>query len=174
MEASTVAAGPGRWNSRHAEQAPPPPAVRGLGYAAAAWSLGFAGVSVWLVAGMAGEPGKAGLVILSVVALVLKLAGAAVALAAVLHRPGGSDRPVRLLGMALWGAFGLLALYSAGNLFKTAGTVGGGRAGRGAAAARTAPGGGPGDPVPLGPAARLTPHEFPASRYAPRHRRLRS
>jgi hypothetical protein len=47
------------------QQAPPPPAVRGLGYAAAAWSLGFAGVSVWLVAGMAGEPGKAGLVILS-------------------------------------------------------------------------------------------------------------
>ena len=107
------------------QQAPPPPAVRGLGYAAAAWSLGFAGVSVWLVAGMAGEPGKAGLVILSVVALVLKLAGAAVALAAVLHRPGGADRPVRLLGMALWGAFGLLALYSAGNLFITAGTVGG-------------------------------------------------
>jgi hypothetical protein len=107
------------------QQAPPPPAVRGLGYGAAAWSLGFAGVSVWLVAGMAGEPGKAGLVILSVVALVLKLAGAAVALAAVLHRPGGSDRPVRLLGMALWGAFGLLALYSAGNLFITAGTVGG-------------------------------------------------
>jgi len=138
------------------QQAPPPPAVRGLGYAAAAWSLGFAGVSVWLVAGMAGEPGQAGLVILSVVALVLKLAGAAAALAAVLHRPGGPERPVRLLGMALWGAFGLLALYSAGNLFITAGTVGGlrgagglvppapppaldlggGRAGRGAAAAR--------------------------------------
>jgi hypothetical protein len=107
------------------QQAPPPPAVRGLGYAAAAWSLGFAGVSVWLVAGMAGEPGKAGLVILSVVILVLKLAGAAVALAAVLHRPGGTEWPVRLLGMALWGAFGLLALYSAGNLFITAGTVGG-------------------------------------------------
>jgi hypothetical protein len=104
------------------QQAPPPPAVRGLGYAAAAWSLGFAGVSVWLVAGMAGEPGEAGLVILSMVALVLKLAGAAVALAAVRVRPA---RPARLLGMALWGAFGLLALYSAGNLFITAGTVGG-------------------------------------------------
>jgi hypothetical protein len=90
------------------QQAPPPPAVRGLGYAAAAWCLGFAGVSVWLVAGMTGEPGHAGLVILSLVALVLKLAGAAVALAAVLHRPGGQDRPVRLLGVTLWGAFGLL------------------------------------------------------------------
>ena len=33
------------------QQAPPPPAVRGLGYAAAAWNLGFAGVSVWLVEG---------------------------------------------------------------------------------------------------------------------------
>jgi hypothetical protein len=107
------------------EQAPPPGAVRWLGYTAAAWCLGFAGVSVWLVAGMAGEPGQAGLVILSVAALVLKLAGAAVALAAVLHRPGWPERPLRLLGMALWGAFGLLALYSAGNLFITAGTVSG-------------------------------------------------
>ena len=59
------------------EQAPPPGVVRWLGYTAAAWCLGFAGVSVWLVAGMAGEPGHAGLVILSVAALVLKLAGAA-------------------------------------------------------------------------------------------------
>ena len=102
-----------------------PPAVRGLGYAAAAWCLGFAGVSVWLVADMAGEPGKAGLVILSLAALVLKLAGAGVALAAVGSRPGWSDRPVRLLGVALWGAFGLLALYSAGNLAITAGTESG-------------------------------------------------
>ena len=100
------------------EQAPPPGAVRWLGYTAAAWCLGFAGVSVWLVADMAGEPGQAGLVILSVAALVLKLA-------AVLHRPGWPERPLRLLGMALWGAFGLLALYSAGNLFITAGTVSG-------------------------------------------------
>jgi hypothetical protein len=99
--------------------------VRALGYATAAWCLGFAGVSVWLVAGMAGEPGRSGLVILSVVVLVLKLAGAAVALAAVLDRPGWHDRPVRLLGVALWGAFGLLALYSAGNLVITAGTESG-------------------------------------------------
>ena len=54
---------------------PVPLPVRVLGYAAAAWCLGFAGVSVWLVAGMAGEPGRSGLVILSVVVLVLKLAG---------------------------------------------------------------------------------------------------
>jgi hypothetical protein len=57
MEASTVVAGPGRWNPRETgpkedddamEQAPPPGAVRWLGYTAAAWCLGFAGVSVWL------------------------------------------------------------------------------------------------------------------------------
>ena len=47
---------------------------------------------------------------------VLKLAGAAVALAAVLVRPGRSGWPRQLFGAALWGAFGLLALYSAGNL----------------------------------------------------------
>ena len=34
-----------------------PPAVRGLGYAAAAWCLGFAGVSAWQVAaGLTGPP----------------------------------------------------------------------------------------------------------------------
>jgi hypothetical protein len=111
------------------EQAPPPGAVRWLGYTAAAWCLGFAGVSVWLVAGMAGEPGQAGLVILSVAALVLKLAGAA--------------------------DFGVLAVWF--HPAPPPGLdLGGGRAGRCAAAARAAPGGGPGDPGPLGPAAHLT------------------
>jgi hypothetical protein len=56
---------------------------------------------------------------------VLKLAGAAVALAAVLARPGWPRRWLQLLGVALWGAFGLLGLYSAGNLAITVGTVGG-------------------------------------------------
>jgi len=85
--------------------------VRGLGYVAAAWSLGFAGVSVWLVAGMAGGPGKAGLVILSVVAVVLKLAGAAVALAAVRVRPGGPDWPPRLLGLLVGVAPAILSRW---------------------------------------------------------------
>jgi uncharacterized membrane protein YdjX (TVP38/TMEM64 family) len=46
---------------------------------------------------------------------VLKLAGAAVALAAVRVEPGWPRRPLQLLGVALWGAFGLLSLYSAGG-----------------------------------------------------------
>jgi hypothetical protein len=66
-----------------------------------------------------------GLAIVGSLVLVLKLAGAAVALAAVLVRPGLGRRPEQLLGVALWGAFGLLGLYSAGNLAITVGTVGG-------------------------------------------------
>jgi hypothetical protein len=112
----------------------PPVPVRALGYAAAAWCLGFAGVSAWQVAaGPIGHPDMrwryaayaSGLAIMSVLVLVLKLAGAAVALAAVLVRPGLPRRPVQLLGVALWGAFGLLSLYSAGNLAITIGTVSG-------------------------------------------------
>jgi hypothetical protein len=108
--------------------------IRALAYAAAAWCLGFAGVSAWQVAtDLVGRPAvprrvaadAAGLAIIGVLAAVLKLAGAAMALAAVRVRPEGSRRPVWLLGVALWGAFGLLALYSAGNLFIAVGTVGG-------------------------------------------------
>jgi hypothetical protein len=106
--------------------------VRVVGYAAAAWCVGFAGVSAWQVAGLIGQPDPrgrnaayaAGLAIIGVLVGVLKLAGAAVALAAVLVRPGRlGRRPLWLLGAALWGAFGLLGLYSAGNLVITVGTV---------------------------------------------------
>ena len=111
-----------------------PVAVRGLGYVAAAWCLGFAGVSGWLVADMVAHPEAAarrygadvsGLVVISLLVLVLKLAGAGVALAAVLVRPGTARPWPRLLGVALWGAFGVLALYSAGNLLITAATESG-------------------------------------------------
>jgi hypothetical protein len=112
----------------------PPVPARALGYAAAAWCLGFAGVSAWQVgADLTGQPEArqryaayaSGLAIIGVLFLVLKLAGAAVALAAVLVGPG-PPRPLRqLLGVALWGAFGLLGLYSAGNLFITIGTLSG-------------------------------------------------
>jgi hypothetical protein len=108
----------------------PTPRLRALGYTAAAWCLGFAAVSAWQV--VAGPPAgrrlaayASGLAILSALVGVLKLAGAAVALAAVLAPPGLPRRPLQLLGVALWGAFGLLGLYSAGNLVITVGTVSG-------------------------------------------------
>jgi MFS family permease len=112
----------------------PPDRVRASGYAAAAWCLGFAGVSAWQVAAdLIGQPDArqryaadaSGLAIMGMVVLVLKLTGAAVALTAAPPRPGLPRRPLQLLGVALWGAFGLLGLYSAGNLFITVGTVSG-------------------------------------------------
>ena len=104
--------------------------ARAVGCSAAAWCLFFAAVSAWqVVAGPA--PGQRfagyalGLAIMSVLVGVLKLAGAAVALVAVLAPPGLPRRPLQLLGVALWGAFGLLSLYSVGNLVITVGTVSG-------------------------------------------------
>jgi hypothetical protein len=117
-----------------AEHAETPPLVRASGYAAAAWCLAFAGVSAWRVAAdLTGQPAggqryaadASGLAIMGVLVGVLKLAGAAVALATVLVRPGLPRRLDQLLGVALWGAFGLLSLYSAGNIFITVGTVSG-------------------------------------------------
>ena len=108
--------------------------IKASAYAAAAWCLGFAGVSAWQVAtDLIGPPAvprrdaayASGLAVIGVLAALLKLAGAAVALGAVKVRPDLPRRPARLLGTALWGAFGLLALYSAGNLVITVGTVGG-------------------------------------------------
>jgi hypothetical protein len=108
--------------------------VRVVGYVAAAWCVGFAGASAWQVAadpiGQTGAGRRyaayaSGLAVMSVLVGVLKLAGAAVALAAVRVRPGLAGRWPRLLGVALWGAFGVLGLYSAGNLVITVGTVSG-------------------------------------------------
>jgi hypothetical protein len=95
-----VAAGDrtGRARDRRWRWRLPPVPARALGYAAAAWCLGFAGVSAWQVAAdLTGPPDPrqryaayaSGLAILGVLVLVLKLAGAAVALAAVLVPPGG-------------------------------------------------------------------------------------
>jgi hypothetical protein len=110
--------------------AAPPAIERASGYTAAAWCLLFAAVSAWQV--VAGPPAgqrladdDSGLAVLSALVGLLKLAGAAVALAAVLAPPGLPRRPRQLLGVALWGAFGLLSLYSAGNLVITVGTLGG-------------------------------------------------
>jgi hypothetical protein len=107
----------------------PAGAARAVGYVAAGWCLGFAAVSAWQVAAGPAERYAAdasGLAILIVLVGVLKLVGAAMALAAVLVRPGPRPPwPVQLLGVALWGAFGVLGLYSAGNLVITVGTVSG-------------------------------------------------
>jgi hypothetical protein len=120
---------PGPDRDRPRRRSLPGVPVRALGYAAAAWCLGFAAVSAWQVARPATPQRYAaeasGLAIMSVLVGLLKLAGAAVALAAVAVRPGRPRRPRQLLGVALWGAFGLLALYSAGNLAITVGTVSG-------------------------------------------------
>ena len=111
----------------------PPPAVRALGYAVAAWCLGFAGVSAWLIADLVADPEAAarrfaadasGLVIISLLVLVLKLAGAGVALATVLVSPGSARRWVRLLGVAVWGAFGVLACTRPHHLRWTAAVAG--------------------------------------------------
>jgi hypothetical protein len=108
--------------------------VRAVAYAACIWCLAFAGVSAWQVAtSLLGHPDTrqrlaadaTGLAIMGALVGVLKLIGAAVALAAVRVRPGPHSWRLRLLGVALWGAFGLLALDSAGNLVITVGTVSG-------------------------------------------------
>jgi hypothetical protein len=122
---------PGRAPGRPRRRTSPPRAVRLVAYAAAGWCLSFAGVSAWQATGLLAPPdpgqraGAAGLVLISVLVGVLKLAGAVLALSAVQVWPGRPRRLDRLLGVGLWGAVGLLGLYSAGNLAITAGTVGG-------------------------------------------------
>lgn len=98
------------------------------GIVAAVWSLGFAAVSGWqLISG----PGKGtayaafatGLAVMISLVLVLKLAGAVLAVAAIV--PSRLGLPVRLTAMGLWGAFGLLALYCAGSVVIAVGTASG-------------------------------------------------
>ena len=109
-DASTTADRRGRaggWSGRRS----PPPVLRAVGYAAAAWCLGFAAVSAWqLTAGPIGQP-EAGqqygayasaLAIASVLAGVLKLAGAALALAAVT-----GQRRMRTVGQGVQPAGGI-------------------------------------------------------------------
>jgi hypothetical protein len=113
--------------------------VRALGYAAAAWCIGFAGVTAWqLAAGPIGQPAvgqphaayASGLAIMGVLAGVLKLAGAAAAAI------GGG-----VVG-GLWAAWPVL----------------GGEPGdpRGDRQWPAGPVGGSGDPGPVGPAVHLT------------------
>jgi hypothetical protein len=101
---------------------------RAAAYVTAAWCLGFAAVSAWqLVAGGDAEsafPGyESGLTVMIALVLVLKLLGAVVALAAV--APPQRWLPTNLLASVLWGVFGVLGVYSAGNLVITVVTVSG-------------------------------------------------
>lgn len=102
--------------------------TRFVGYAAVVWCLGFAAVNAReIVNGPGSGHGlrayAPGLAVMSALVLVLKALGAYVAWASVRAAP--KRRNLWLLAAALWGAAGVLALYSAGNLLITAATVGG-------------------------------------------------
>jgi len=102
------------------------PIIRMTGVLFAAWCLGFAAVNAWQLATGRLTDGEfrghtTALVVASILVLLLKLLGAGMALASLrtVHHRG-----VRwLLGAALWAAASTLALYSAGNLIITFGTV---------------------------------------------------
>jgi hypothetical protein len=93
--------------------------VTAVGLLTATWCLGFAAVSAWQVATGPAQDNRyasyaSGLAAVEIVVLVLKLLATALALAAI--SPGRLGLPVRVTAVGLWGAFGVLALYSAGNL----------------------------------------------------------
>lgn len=96
-----------------------------MAYLLAVWCTGFAAVNGWDLL-RDGAPGgeafaehESGLIVMSVLVLLLKLAGAAIAIAAVQPRRQRSWP----LAAAVWAAASLLLLYSAGNLVITFGTV---------------------------------------------------
>ncbi len=100
--------------------------VRVVGYLVAAWCLGFAAVSGWqLVTGP--EPGDpfaayaGGIAVMIILVGVLKLLGAVIALLAIRSQP--LPMSPRLLAIGLWGAFGLLAVYSAGSIMLAVGNM---------------------------------------------------
>jgi hypothetical protein len=102
------------------------PAIRITGILLAAWCLGFAAVNAWqLATGRLTDDQFSGyttaLVVASILVLLLKLLGAGMALASL--RTVRQPRVRWLLGAGLWAATSTLALYSAGNLIITFGTV---------------------------------------------------
>lgn len=100
--------------------------VRVVGYTVAAWCLGFAAVSGWQLA-TGREPddrlaGYAdGIAAMVIFVLVLKVVGAAMALLAIRSQP--LRMSPRLLAIGLWGAFGLLAIDSAGSVVIAVGNM---------------------------------------------------
>ncbi len=99
--------------------AAPSRGVRWLAWIAVAWCVGFAVVN--LIQEGSGRfdqgdlaPYAAGLTVMGWLVVALKLLGAAAALLTVYDIPRAL--PTRLRLLLIWGAFALLALYSAGNL----------------------------------------------------------
>ena len=104
------------------------PAVTTVGWLMAAWCLGFAAVNVAYVASGHFEDGDyaqygAGLAVMSWLVLILKVVGAAIAVIAI--RPLPRFASPRAVGVTLWGAAALLALYSVGNLVQLVGMLAG-------------------------------------------------
>ncbi|WP_152365354.1 hypothetical protein [Microlunatus speluncae] len=99
--------------------AAPTRGLRRVAWAAAAWCVGFAAVNLIQDASGRFDHGAlvdyaAGLAVMGWLVVALKLLGAAAALLTVHEGPRWVPAPLRLL--LIWGAFALLALYSAGNL----------------------------------------------------------
>ncbi len=100
----------------------PTPPTRRITYTAwvlAAWCLGFAAVNVGFAATGGFDEGPyaeyaSALAVMNWLAFVLKLAGAGIAILTVVERPRWV--PVGVRAVAVWSAFSLLAIYSAGGL----------------------------------------------------------
>jgi hypothetical protein len=95
--------------------------VKVLAWAVAAWCVGFAVVNVvFEITGRFSDGPYAalagGLAVMSWLVVALKLLGAGTAVLTVSRRPAWVSVGVRTV--LVWGAFALLALYSAGNLVK--------------------------------------------------------
>ncbi|MFD1522810.1 hypothetical protein [Pseudonocardia yunnanensis] len=97
--------------------------IHALAWVMAAWCLGFAAVNIaFQVTGrFASGPYAdmaAGLAVMDWIVVALKLLGATVAVRSVIARP-----PTAVRTVLVWGAFALLALYSAGNVVELVGMV---------------------------------------------------
>jgi hypothetical protein len=101
------------------------PVTKVIGVLFASWCVGFAAVNAWQLGSGSLSSDRFGddatvLTVASVLVLILKLVGAAIALV--------SLRPVQPrmrwpLGAALWAATATFVVYSAGNLITTLGTL---------------------------------------------------
>jgi hypothetical protein len=97
-----------------------------VGYTVTAWCLGFAAVSGWQLAAGREPDGPfaaytEGIAAMIILVLVLKILGAVMALFAIRSQP--LRMSPSLLAIGLWGAFGLLAIDSAGSIVLAVGNI---------------------------------------------------